>query len=141
MPPWDARAQFDALLARKRHEEFLLALSGSLLAVVSALLLFELLVVNEDVDTFYVVGVLNLAVLLAWAVVARRIGREARRWAEKAKGLEKEVLRIPTLYSLWEEARPDVTPAWMAAGAAVVGLIVFWIGLLAYAFLATHGIL
>ena len=141
LPSWDARAQLDAFQAKKRHEESLLALTGSLLAVASVILLAELLAVNEDADTFYVVGLLNLAVLGAWIAVARHVGLQVRRWTTKAQGLEKQVLRVPSLYSLWEESAPSAGPAWLAAGAAVVGLIVFWAALLAYVVLVTHGFL
>jgi len=137
-PSWDARAQFDALQERKRNEESVLALSGSLLAVVSAVLLAELLWVNEDSNTFLVVGVLNLAMLLGWAALARRVGLAARRWAGKARGLEKEVLRIPSLYSLWEESGQVAPQAWITAGVAVVSLAVFWIGLLGYVVWVTY---
>lgn len=137
-PSWDARAQFDALLARKRHEERVLALSGSLLAGVSALFLVELLAVNEDANTFLVVGVLNLGMLLGWIGLARRVGLTARRWTGKARGLEKEVLRIPSLYSLWEEAGQGAPPAWIAAGWVLAALTAFWFGLLAYVVWVTY---
>ncbi len=137
-PSWDARAQFEALMQRKRHEERVLALSGSLLAVVSVLFLIELLAVNEDSNTFLVVGVLNVALLLGWIGFARRVGLQARRWIGKARGLEKEVLRIPGLYSLWEESGEEASPAWIAAGWILVALTVFWFGLLAYVVWVTY---
>ena len=137
-PSWDARAQLDALLARKRHEESVLAISGSLLAAASTLFLIELLSVNEDSATFLVVGVLNLVLLLGWLGLARRVGLAARRWAGKARGLEKEVLRIPSVYALWEEAGEDAPPAWIAVGLVLDALAVFWLGLLGYVVWVTH---
>ncbi len=131
-PSWDARAQLDALLARTRREQSVLALSGSLLAVASALFLIELLSVNEDSNTFLVVCVLNLGMLLGWIAFARRVGLALRRWTVKARGLEKQALQIPSLYSLWEESGQEAPPAWVAAGLVVVALTVFWAGLLAY---------
>ena len=98
----------------------------------STLFLIELLSVNEDSPTFLMVGVLNLAMLLGWIGLARRVGLAARRWSGKAKGLETEVLRFPSLYSLWEESARDATPAWIAAGFVLSALTVFWFGLLAY---------
>jgi hypothetical protein len=137
-PSWDARAQFDALLARKRHEERNLALTGSLLAVVSAILLVELLAMNEDSNTFLVVCVLNLGMLLGWIGFARRVGLAGRRWTGKARGLEKEVLRIPSLYSLWEESGERATPAWIAVGWVLAAMTAFWFGLLAYVVWVTY---
>ena len=92
-------------------------------------------------DTFYAVGGFNPAMLVAWAVVARRVGLEARRWVVKARGLEKDVLRVPGLYAQREEAGRDVPPAWIATGTVVVVLIPFRVALLGYAFLATRGFL
>lgn len=137
-PSWDARAQFEALMARKRHEERVLALSGSLLAVVGALFLIELFAVNEDANTFLVVCVLNLGLVLGWIGFARRIGLETRRWAGKARGLEKEVLRIPTMYSLWEESGQAAPPAWIAVGWVLAAMTAFWFGLLAYVVWVTY---
>lgn len=137
-PSWDARAQFEALLARKRHEERVLALSGSLLAVVGVLFLVELLAVNEDANTFLVVGVLNLGLLLGWIGFARRVGLATRRWAGKARGLEKEVLRIPGMYSLWEESGQAAPPAWIAVGWVLAAMTAFWFGLLAYVVWVTY---
>ncbi len=138
VPSWDARAQFEALLQRKRHEERILALSGSLLAVASAILLAELLALNEDSNTFLVVCVLNLGLILGWIGFARRVGLAARRWMGKARGLEKEVLRVPRMYSLWEETGDDAAPAWITVGWILSALAAFWFGLLAYVVWVTY---
>ncbi len=135
--PWDARAQLDALVAKKRHAEGSLALTGSFLALANAVLLAELLAVNEDRDTFFLVGSLAAILDLAWLVIARRVGLQGRRWTVKARGLERDVVRVPVLYSLWEDSGTEV-PAWIAAAFVVAGFAAVFVGVMAYAAWVTH---
>ncbi len=137
-PPWDPVAQERELNAWRRHQETSLALSGALLALLNAILAAELLAVNEDTNTFLVVGALGLAMDLSWFVIARRAAGRAERWAMKARRIEREVLRVPDRLSLWEDASDRGLPAWIAAGAVLVGFTVLWVGLMAYAYWATY---
>lgn len=135
---WDPRVQADELHSWQRHYETSLTTSGALLALVSALLAFEVLSVNEDTNTFLVLGALNVAMILSWIVVARRAAARADRWAMKARQIEREVLRVPERYSLWNASPEGGLPAWIAPGAALIGFLVLWVGLMAYAFWATY---
>ena len=109
-----------------------------MLGIVNALLAFEVLSFNEDVNTFLVLGALCVAMDAGWIVLARRAAAREARWAMKARRIEREVLRVPDRLSLWEDASDRGLPAWVAAGAAVVGFLVLWVGLMAYAYWSTY---
>jgi hypothetical protein len=133
-PAWDPSNQARELNAWQRHQEASLTLSGAVLALVSAIFAFEVLGVNEDTNTFLVVGGLNLAMILSWIAIARRAATRQARWAMKARRIEREILRVPDRLSLWNEAPEGGLPAWIAVGAVLVGFAVLWVGLMAYAF-------
>ncbi len=135
---WDPKGQADGLHAWRRHYEASLTLSGSVLAVVNALLAFEVLSVNEDTNTILALGVLNLAMILTWVSVARRAEARASRWALKARRIEREVLKVPDRFSLWNEAPEGGSPSWIAVGVSLVGFAVFWAAIMGYAFWATY---
>ena len=135
---WDPKEQSRELNAWQRHEEASLTLSGAVLGLVNAILAFEVLSVNEDTNTFLVVGGLNLAMILSWIVIARRAAEREARWAMKARRIEREILRVPDRLSLWNEAPEGGLPAWIAVGAVLVGFAVLWVGLMAYAFWFTY---
>ncbi len=137
-PGWDPREQAHELNAWRRHAEGSLTLSGAGLAVVNALLAFEVLSVNEDTNTFLVLGALCLAMDVAWLAIARRAAGRAERWAMKARKIEREVLRVPDRFSLWEGAADGGLPAWIAVGAVLVGFIALWVGLTLYAYWTTY---
>ncbi len=131
---WDPQVQLRELNEWRRHQESGLVLSGLGLALVNAILAFEVLSVNEDTNTFFVVGVLNLALILAWVSIARRAAARSERWVLKARRIETEVLRIPEHLALGNPRSEEGLPAWVAAGAVLVGFAVLWAGLIAYAF-------
>ncbi len=137
-PSWDAAEQARELNAGRRHTEGSLTLSGAVLGIVNALLTFEVLSVNEDTNTFLVLGALCLAMDLSWLVIARRAAGRSERWAEKARLIEKDFLGVPARYTLWDDAAYKGLPAWIAVGAVLVGFVVLWVGLMAYAYLATY---
>ncbi len=137
-PGWDPNAQAHELNAWRRAAEGSLTLSGAVLGVVNALLAFEVLSVNEDTNTFLVVGTLCLAMDVAWLVIARRAAGRAERWAMKARHIEREVLRVPDRFSLWEGAADGGLPAWIVVGAVLVGFIALWVGLTLYAYWTTY---
>ncbi|HYM40917.1 MAG TPA: hypothetical protein VEY12_12385 [Thermoplasmata archaeon] len=132
--PWDPREQATELNAWRRHQEASLTESGAVLGLISAILAFEVLSVNEDVNTFLVLGVLNLAMIVGWIVVAIRATARADRWGMKVRRIEREVLRVPDRFSLWNEAPEGGLPAWIAVGVVLVGFAVLWFGLTMYAF-------
>lgn len=137
-PSWDAAAQARELNAWRRHAEGSLTLSGAVLGLVNALLAFEVLSVNEDTNTFLVLGALCLAMDASWLVIARRAAGRSQRWAEKARLIEKDSLGVPDRYSVWDDAAYGGLPAWIAVGAVLVGFVVLWVGLMAYAFWSTY---
>lgn len=137
-PPWDPKEQMRELNAWRRHQTSGLTLSGAALGLINALLAFEVLSMNEDTNTFLVLGALCVAMDVSWLVIARRAAGREDRWAGKARRIEREVLRVPDRLSLWDDAADRGLPAWVAAGAAVVGFVVLWIGLMGYAFLTTY---
>lgn len=137
-PAWDPKEQARELHAWRRHQNASLTLSGAVLGLVNAVLAFEVLSVNEDTNTFLVLGGLCLAADLTWIAVARRAAAREARWAMKARRIEREVLQVPDRLSLWEDASDRGLPAWVAAGAAVVGFVVLWVGLMAYASWVTY---
>jgi len=118
----------------RRHQESGLALSGAGLALVNAILAFEVLSVNEDTNTFFVVGALNLAMILTWIWVARAAAARSKLWALRARRIEVEILRIPGDLTVVIAPAEGGMPAWIAAGVALVGFAVLWAGLVAYAF-------
>ncbi len=136
-PPWNPDGQMRELNAWRRHQATSLTLTGAVLGLVNAVLAFEVLSVNEDTNTFLVLGSLCVAMDVAWLVIARRAAGREDRWAMKARRIEREVLRVPDRLSLWEEASDRGLPAWIAAGVAPVGFIVLWVGLMAYALWST----
>lgn len=131
--PWDPREQARELNAWRRHQEASLTVSGAVVGLIAAVLLFEVLSVNEDTNTILVLGVLNLAMIVSWLVIARRSAERSGRWAMKARRIEQEVLRVPDRLSLWNESAEGGLPAWIAVGAVLVGFAVFWVGLMLYA--------
>ena len=135
---WDPKEQERELNAWRRHQASSLALSGAALGLVNALLAFEVLSVNEDTNTFLVLGALCVAMDVAWLAIARRAAAREDRWAMKARKIERELLRVPDRLSLWEEASDRGLPAWIAVGAVIVGFVVLWIGLMAYASWVTY---
>ncbi len=137
-PSWDPVHQSRELNAWQRHQEASLTLSGAALALVNALLAFEVLSVNEDTNTFLVLGALNLAMILSWVIIARRAAARTARWAMKARRIEREILRVPDRLSLWNEAPEGGLPAWIAVGGVLVGFAVLWVGLMGYAFWVTY---
>ncbi len=137
-PPWDPKEQMRELHAWRRHQTSSLTLSGAVLGLVNAVLAFEVLSVNEDTHTFLVLGGLCLAMNVSWLVVARRAAAREDRWAMKARKIERELLQTPDRFSLWETASDRGLPAWIAVGAVVVGFVVLWVGLMAYASWATY---
>lgn len=137
-PAWDPKEQARELNAWRRHETTSLSLSGVALGLVNALLAFEVLAMNEDTNTFLAVGGICLAMDVAWLAIAQRAGAREERWAMKARRIEREILRVPDRASLWENASDGGLPAWIAAGAIVVGFLVLWIGLVIYATLVTY---
>ena len=137
-PPWDPKDQARELNAWRRHQASGLALSGAVLGIVNAILAFEVLSVNEDTNTFLVLGGLSLAVDLSWLAIGRRAAAREARWAMKARRIEREVLHVPDRLSLWENAADGGLPAWIAVGAVVVGFVVLWVGLMAYATWVTY---
>ncbi len=135
---WDPKEQVRELNAWRRHQTSSLTLTGVALGLVNALLVFEVLSMNEDTNTFFVLGGTCLAMNIAWLAIARRAGAREQRWALKARRIEQEILRVPDRASLWDSASDGGLPAWIAAGAGIVGFIVLWIGLMAYAALMTY---
>ncbi len=104
----------------------------------NAILVFEVLSVNEDTNTFLVLGALCVAMDLSWLAIARRAAAREARWGMKARRIEREVLHVPDRLSLWDEAAEGGLSAWVAVGAVVVGFVVLWVGLMAYAFWITY---
>ena len=137
-PAWNPSNQARELNAWQRHQEASLTLSGAVLGLVNAIFAFEVLSVNDDTNTFLVVGGLNLAMILSWIVIARRAAERQARWGMKARRIEREILRVPDRLSLWNDAPEGGLPAWIAVGAVLVGFAVLWVGLMAYAFWFTY---
>ncbi len=137
-PSWDPVEQARELNAWRRHQTSSLTLSGVALGLVNALLVFEVLSVNEDTNTFLVVGGVCLAMDIAWLAIAARASAREGRWALKARRIEQEILRVPDRASLWESASDGGLPAWIASGAMIVGFLVLWVGLVVYAALVTY---
>lgn len=135
---WDAKVQYSEIARRKEHQDGSLSLSGSVLALVNALFMIEVLSVNEDTNTFLVVGGLCILVNAAWLVVARRAGQREVLWVTRGRSLEKEVMRVPDMYSVWGEATLDTTPIWVAQAFLLIALTAIWIGLLGYAVWSTY---
>ncbi len=135
---WDPKEQARELNAWRRHQTSSLTLSGVALGLVNALLVFEVLAMNEDTNTFLVLGGVCLAMDIAWLAIARRAEAREERWAMKARRIEREILRVPDRASLWENASDGGLPGWIAAGGIVVGFLVLWIGLVVYAALVTY---
>jgi hypothetical protein len=133
-PTWDPQRQLRELNEWRRHQESLLLFSGMGLALVNALLAFEVLSVNEDTDTFFVVGALNLAMISTWILIARGAAARSKVWALKARRIELELLRIPEHLEAGNALEEGGLPAWIAGGLALVGFAVLWAGLIAYAF-------
>lgn len=135
---WDPKVQYSEIARRKQRQDGSLATSGSVLGLINALFLVEVLSVNEDTNTFLVVGGLCILVNAAWLVVARRAGQREVLWVTRARSLEKEVLQVPDMYSVWGEATLDKTPIWVAQAFLLAALTAIWIGLLGYAFWFTY---
>lgn len=130
---WNFLDQWKELHAERRAQDARLMTSGSALAAVMALFMIEALALNEDTHTFVVTGLLSVALAVGWLVAARRAGRREMRWAVKARGLEREVLRVPAQFALWEEGSGLPWPPWVALAFAMIALAAVWAGLVAYA--------
>ena len=135
---WDPKLQYSEIARRKQRQDGSLGISGSVLGLVNALFMVEVLSMNEDTNTFLVVGGLSILVNLAWLVVARRAGQREVLWVTRARSLEKEVLQVPDMYSVWGEASLDTTPIWVAQAFLLIALTAIWFGLLGYAFWSTY---
>ncbi len=130
---WDANEQVRELNAMRGHQDSSLSLSGSVLALTNAILVAEVLSVNEDTNTFLLLGLLSLVMSLCWLVVARRAGSRAADWARKARGIEDGILGIPEQFSVWGASEPEAGPTWIAVAGVLVSFAVVWIGLMIYA--------
>ena len=135
---WDAEEQFKELNARKRTQESSLSLSGSVVGVLNVLLLIEVLSVNEDANTFLLVGLLGLTISASWLAFAKRAGAREMRWERQARVLEKDVLLVPEALSVWYEAPPHRYPAWISVAGVLASFCVVWAGLLGYAVWTTY---
>ena len=135
---WDPRTQLQELNARKRYLDGDLMISGGLLGVVAAILMAELLSVNEDTNTFLVVCGLGLTLSLGWLLAARRAGAREMAWIRKARHLEETIFTVPDPFRVWDEVSKEGLPAWIAMAAVQVAFVIVWAGLMAYAFWSTY---
>jgi len=101
---------------------------------VSALLAFEVPSVNEETNTFLVLGARNVAMILAWTTIARRAAARSDCWAVKARQIELEILHVPERFYPRNVAPEGGLLARIAPGAVLVGFAVLWVGLMVYVF-------
>ncbi len=131
---WDPQMQVRELNEWRRHQASGLVLLGVGLVIVGALLAFEVLSINEDRDTFFVVGGLNLLIVISWMYLARRAAARSAVLGLMAKRIEVEVLKIPRDLSVGAATAEGAEPTLLATGAVLLGFAVLWAGLVAYSF-------
>lgn len=137
-PTWSPEEQLEELSARKRRQEADLTLSGSALGLIDAILLVEVLSLNEDTNTFLLCGLLAITMSVAWLVVAKRAGVRELRWERQSRILEREHLLVPESFSVWYGDLPSRYPTWIAVAGILVSFTVVWVGVLAYALWMTY---
>lgn len=130
---WDAVTQLRELNAMKGRQDLSLTLSGSVLGLTNAVLLAEALGMNEDTNTFLLLGLLSLVISLSWLVFASRAAKRGTQWARKASRIEEGILAIPAQFSVWDESGRGGAPAWIAVAGVLVSFSVVWVGLVGYA--------
>ncbi len=111
----------DELYAMERQQDNNLWASGGLYSATNGVLLVAVYTGPGQAAGTVLIGVIGLAVTIAWLMTAWRAHIYEKWWIEKAKKLQGR-LGIPEEYSVWEKKGPPGPRSWYVT----VGLIAFF---------------